>query len=155
VASTRRIASELRPTMLDDLGLVPAVEWLVQSFRERTRIDGSLTVLPADLDLRDPHATAIYRIVQESLTNVAKHAKAAFVEVRIERDQDDIRVTVRDNGRGFAAEAQPKEGSFGLMGLRERAYFLGGKVDIESKPGQGTIVRVLIPSEIAARVPAG
>ena len=146
VAASRRIASDLRPLMLDDLGLVPAAEWLVQNFQQRTGIDCDLTVDPPDLDLHDPHATAIYRILQESLTNVAKHAQATVVKVSVELDNDEIALTIRDNGRGFRLTDPRRPTSFGLVGLRERAYFLGGIVVIESEPGKGTAICARIPA---------
>jgi PAS domain S-box-containing protein len=155
VAATRRIASDLRPLMLDDLGLVPAAEWLVQNFRQRTGIECGLTVVPTDLDLQDPHATAIYRILQESLTNVAKHAHAAFVEVTIEQSSSDLLLTIRDNGRGFHPKDPRKPNSFGLVGLRERVFFLGGSVVIESEPGNGTTIRARIPFAPGSAVPIG
>lgn len=147
VAATRRISSDLRPLMLDDLGLVPAAEWLVQSFTQRTGITCELAVGSADLDLQDPHATAVYRILQESLTNVARHADASQVEITIEKDPQAIVLTVSDNGRGFALETPRKPGSFGLLGLRERAHLLGGTATIDSMPGKGTRIEVHIPVE--------
>jgi PAS domain S-box-containing protein len=145
VASTRRIAADLRPLMLDDLGLIPAVEWLVQNFSERTGIECDLAVTEPELQLQDPHASAVFRILQESLTNVAKHARATRVEVMVDRIDGAITLSVRDNGCGFTPQAPRKPGSFGLMGLRERAYALGGEVEIHSEPSQGTRVDVRIP----------
>ena len=150
VASTRRIASEMRPLLLDDLGLVPAAEWLVQNFKQRTSIDCRLTVIPPDLDLQDPHATAIFRILQESLTNVARHAQATLVDVTIEQKSDEILLAIRDNGRGFQLKGPRKPMSHGLAGLRERAYFLGGNVSIESAPDKCTTIRTRIPLTRAA-----
>lgn len=145
VAATRRISSDLRPLMLDDLGLVPAAEWLVQNFTQRTGISCELAIGSADLDLQDPFATAIYRILQESLTNVARHASASQVEITIEKDTQSIVLTVSDNGRGFVPGNPRKPGSFGLLGLRERAHLLGGSVSIDSAPDKGTRVEVHIP----------
>ena len=147
VAATRRIAADLRPLMLDDLGLVPAAEWLVQSFIERTGIHCQLAIGAPDLQLGDPHASAVFRILQESLTNAGRHAQASLVEVTLDRSNGAVSLTVRDNGRGFSTEEPRKPHSYGLMGLRERAYLLGGEVRIESEPGRGTIVEVRIPVE--------
>jgi signal transduction histidine kinase len=144
VAATRRISSDLRPLMLDDLGLVPAVEWLVQKFTERTGIHCELDIGVPDLELEDPHASAVFRILQESLTNTARHAQASLVEVSIDRRDGMLALAVRDNGRGFSPD-QRKPGSFGLMGLRERAYLLRGEVNIASEPGHGTTIEVRIP----------
>jgi PAS domain S-box-containing protein len=145
VAATRRIAADLRPLMLDDLGLVPAVEWLVQNFIERTGVACELAIDSENFDLDEPYASAVFRIVQESLTNIARHARATQVEVAFERAGRRIGIRVRDNGRGFLAGDRRKPKTFGLMGLRERASLLGGEARIESEPGRGTAVEVTIP----------
>jgi PAS domain S-box-containing protein len=144
VASARRISADLRPMMLDDLGLVADCEWLVQNFTQRTGIACELVVGGGDLDLSDPHATTIFRTLQETLTNVAKHAHAKQVEVALEREGSEIVLTVSDNGRGFSA-GSAKPGSFGHLGLRERAYHLGGSLAIDSEPGKGTRIEMRIP----------
>jgi PAS domain S-box-containing protein len=145
VAATRRISADLRPLMLDDLGLVPAVEWLVQKFTERNAIPCELDIGTPDLELHDPHASAVFRILQESLTNAARHARASRIEVSIDLRDGAVALRVRDNGRGFSPDDPRKPGSFGLMGLRERAYLLGGEVNIASEPGRGTTIEVRIP----------
>ncbi len=144
VTATRRISSDLRPLMLDDLGLIPAAEWLVQNFSQRTGVVCELTA-DDDMEIEDPHATAAFRILQEALTNIAKHAHASHVDVSIEQDDGTITLTVSDNGSGFSLQDPRKPDSFGLMGLRERAYLLDGDVDITSNPGQGTRICVRIP----------
>ncbi len=144
VASTRRIAADLRPLLLDDLGLVPAIEWLVSNFSQRS---GVATRLQADeaLELPEPYATAVFRIVQESLVNVGKHAHATEVTVSVERIGDTVTLAVQDNGQGFVTSAPRKPHSLGLMGLHERAQLLRGAASIESEPGKGTRVEVRIP----------
>lgn len=144
VASTRRIAADLRPLLLDDLGLLAAIEWLVHNFNQRTGVPCTLSA-DEDLTLQEPYATAVFRIVQEALANIAKHAEATQVSVVIDSLPEVIKLTVHDNGRGFATEAPRKPHSLGLMGLRERALLLKGAVDIDSAPGQGTRVEVSIP----------
>ncbi|MDP2256121.1 MAG: sensor histidine kinase [Polaromonas sp.] len=144
VAATRRIASDLRPLLLDDLGLVPAVEWLVSKFTQRCGVVCTLAVDDA-LELQEPYATAVFRIIQESLANVAKHAGASEVAVTIERQRGAVTLSVHDNGCGFSPAAPRKPQSLGIMGLRERAQLLKGKIIIESAPGQGTCVQVSIP----------
>lgn len=144
VASTRRIAADLRPLVLDDLGLVPAIEWLVQNFIQRTGVRCELQIDEA-LELGEPYATAIFRIVQESLHNVAKHARASEVRVRVERKSDAMELAVQDNGVGFRTEDPRKPQSLGLVGLRERAHLLRGEVDISSDAGTGTRVQARIP----------
>ncbi len=145
VAATRRISADLRPLMLDDLGLVPAVEWLVQGFVERSGIECELNIDEEQLELGEPHASAVFRILQESLTNIAKHAQASRVDMTVRRVDGAVKLSVRDNGQGFDPQDPRKPNSFGLMGLRERAYALGGTVDIWSQPGEGTKLDVRIP----------
>jgi PAS domain S-box-containing protein len=147
IAATRRIAADLRPLMLDDLGLVPSIEWLVENFTQRTGITGDLLVDRRELELTNAQASAVFRIVQESLTNVAKHAQAAHVDIAIERDDGALVVRIEDDGVGFSLQAPRKPNSFGLLGLRERASLLGGEVTIESAPGEGTMVEVRLPNE--------
>jgi PAS domain S-box-containing protein len=150
VTAARRISADLRPLMLDDLGLLAACEWLAARFSERTGIPCELVVAGDDLDLPDPHATAIFRALQESLTNAAKHAQATQVEATLERREDEIVLTVMDNGRGFEGREGAKPGSYGLIGLRERAYLLGGSFALDSAPGRGTRLELRIPTPEAA-----
>ncbi len=145
VAATRRIAADLRPLVLDDLGLAEALEWLVSNFMQRHDIPCRLSV-PEGIDLQEPYATAVFRIIQESLTNVAKHAEATQVMVNLYRLPDAIALSVEDNGKGFVA-SQPRKGhSLGLLGVRERARLLGGHATITSTPGEGTRLEVHIPT---------
>ena len=145
VKATRRIAADLRPLMLDDLGLIPAVEWLINNFTQRTGIECKFTADPPDLDLRDPHATAIFRILQESLANIAKHARASLAEISLDGSDGEIALRVRDNGGGFALADPRKPASFGLVGLRERVYLLDGEINVDTAPGKGTVIEVTIP----------
>jgi two-component system sensor histidine kinase UhpB len=145
VAAARRISSDLRPLMLDDLGLVAACEWLAHNFQQRTGVPCELVLGAGELDLPDPYATAVFRVLQESLTNIAKHAGASQVEATLERGEGTVILTVRDNGRGFQPADPRKEGSYGLVGLRERAFLLGGDIRIESEPGRGTYVEMRMP----------
>jgi PAS domain S-box-containing protein len=147
IAATRRIAADLRPLMLDDLGLLPSIEWLVENFTQRTGIACELTVGDRDLQLPKAHATAIFRIVQESLTNIAKHAQASRADIAIENDPDALTLRIEDDGVGFSPLAPRKPGSFGLFGLRERASLMGGEATITSAPGEGTTVEVRLPNE--------
>jgi len=144
VAATRRIAADLRPLLLDDLGLQPAIEWLANNFTQRSGIPCEVNV-DDDLELEEPYATAVFRIVQESLANVGKHAAATEVSVLVARTPQAVVLEVADNGRGFATDAPRKPHSLGLMGLRERAHLLKGTASIASAPGQGTRVQVRIP----------
>ena len=146
VASARRISADLRPLMLDDLGLTAAAEWLVENFRNRTGIACELALGASGLDLPDPHATTVFRVLQECLTNVAKHAEATQVEVSLAREDGHVTLTVSDNGRGFDTGAPRPGGSFGLLGLRERALLIDGQVSLEAAPGRGTRVELRIPA---------
>jgi PAS domain S-box-containing protein len=149
VAATRRMSSDLRPMMLDDLGLVPAIEWLTQDFQKRTGIQCELAIGTDDLALSDERATAVFRILQEALTNITKHANAKSAEVNLEIDGGDMVLTVHDDGKGFDAAGPRAPRSFGLVGMRERVYLLGGAIRIESVPGDGTIVEARIPIQAA------
>ena len=144
VAATRRIAADLRPLLLDDLGLAPAIEWLAHTFTQRTGVPCEVSV-DDELELEEPYATAVFRIVQESLANVGKHAHATEAAVVIARTGQSVMLEVRDNGQGFSTAAPRKPHSLGLMGLRERAQLLKGTVAIDSRPGKGTRVQVRIP----------
>jgi PAS domain S-box-containing protein len=139
----RNVASALRPAALD-MGVVSALEWLAGRFSMNTGIQCELSVLERDIQLEENQAVALFRIVQESLTNVSRHAQAHRVDISLIREGDDYVMKVRDNGRGFDANMRKAE-SFGLVGIRERALLLGGTVDIESRPGDGTEVVIRIP----------
>ena len=153
VAATRRIAAEMRPLVLDDLGLVAAAEWLVEKFRERYAIACSIAIVPPQFELADPYATAVFRIMQEALANAARHAGASRVDVAMTFRDGEIRVEVRDDGRGFDARHPRKATSFGLVGLRERVHLVHGELRIDSAPGRGTCidVRIPVPEEALAR----
>lgn len=146
VAATRRIAADLRPMMLDDLGLVPAIEWLAESFTQRSGVACKLSLDEGlELEWPEPYATAVFRIVQESLANVLKHAGASQVRIALGKAPDGVKLLVQDDGCGFLPTALRQPCSLGLMGVRERAQLLGGSVTLHSAPGQGTCVEVYIP----------
>lgn len=144
VTATRRIAADLRPLVLDDLGLLPAIEWLVLNFSQRSGVSCRLEADEA-LELREPYATAVFRIIQESLANVAKHAQARQVVVRVAREGAELVLAVEDDGVGFRMADPRKPQSLGLVGLRERAHLLRGEVAVSSQPGAGTRVEARIP----------
>jgi len=145
VAAVRRIASDLRPAMLDDLGLVPAVEHLLHQFSARTGVVVSLEANAEGMDFGEPLATAVYRMVQEALTNVARHAQATSVEVALHLENGSLHASVRDNGKGLSGSTGTDGKSFGLMGIRERAQTLGGAARIYSPANGGTVVEVAVP----------
>jgi signal transduction histidine kinase len=147
-AQLRRLARELRPTILDDLGLAPALEWLAQGLAERR--DVSVTIDALERRLAPEVETALYRIVQEALTNAVRHARPRRITVEVREEGPEIRAVVRDDGRGFdaaAALARRGDRGLGLIGIRERAEALGGTADIRSTPNQGTELCVVIPRE--------
>jgi PAS domain S-box-containing protein len=144
IGGVRNVAANLRPPALD-MGVVPAILWLGDEFTDRTKIKCKVHVLDGTVELGDQSTLTLFRIVQESLTNVARHALANMVEIRIELRDDAICVEVRDDGQGFDMSVIPAKNSFGLMGMNERALAVGGKVEISSLPLQGTVVSVCIP----------
>lgn len=140
----RQVARDLRPASLD-LGLVPAIEWLSEDFSRRYSIGCRLDGGNDDLRLDELQSTAIFRVVQESLTNVARHAEAREVRISLHPEGERLRVVVKDDGRGFDTAAVGKGGGFGLFGMRERLLALGGTLRIDSAPGQGTAVCIELP----------
>ena len=145
VKSVRRISSELRPGILDDLGLIPALEWQSQEFEKRTGIRSVYKSYVNEFNSSSNISTNIFRVYQEALTNIARHAQATFVETTLEETESQLVLTVRDNGLGIdKAEASVKE-SFGLIGMRERALLFDGELSIEGKSQKGTVVTLRIP----------
>ena len=145
IQTVRRIATELRPGILDDLGLVATIEWAGEEFRIRTGMNCQLD-LPADEITVDAEtSTAIFRIFQETLTNIARHADANEVNARLTVQDGTLTLEVKDNGRGISQEALEKGRSLGILGMKERATMLGGDLTITGNPGKGTAVRVRIP----------
>jgi len=152
IQTVRRIATELRPGILDDLGLVPAIEWQAQEFQQRRGIKCKVVSRISDHAILDEDLnTAFFRIFQETLTNVIRHAEATRVEVVLEQVGDSLVMEVRDNGRGITEPEINNTHSIGLLGMRERAALLGGEVAFQGEPGKGTTVRVTIPLGRAAR----
>ncbi|UVE68288.1 PAS domain S-box protein [Burkholderia pyrrocinia] len=146
VASVRRIAADLRPVMLDDLGLVPAIEWLANDFTNRYGIDVERHIETGGLTFTSAGATTLFRIVQEALTNVARHADATRVALRLDIEDGFCVLRVADNGRGAAPGGTVHEDkSFGLIGIRERAHMLGGTVTIDTALARGFSITVAFP----------
>jgi len=151
VATTRRISADLRPLVLDDLGLAAAAEWLAQNVVERAGLACELAIDPACAELGEPYASALFRIMQESLTNVVRHARARRVEVRLAQADGAAVLAVRDDGIGMDGAARGKPRAFGLRGIHERVMLLEGSVHITSAPGAGTTVVARIPLNGAGR----
>jgi len=146
ISKVQKISSTLRPTLLDDLGITAAVEWQTNEFQNRTGIHSRFAATPSKIIISDNLATEIYRIFQEALTNVARHAEATEVVVSLSEYNGRVILEVRDNGRGITEKEINDFRSIGLIGIRERAYSLHGDVEIQGKPGKGSIVIVNFPT---------
>lgn len=145
IQTVKRISTDLRPGLLDDLGLVAAIEWQADEFQKHTGIECKLTVKPEDITIDQEMATAIFRIFQETLTNVARHAKATIVRTTLKEADNRIILEVKDNGIGITKEQIQDFKSLGLIGIRERVYPFKGNISIGGIAGKGTTVKVTIP----------
>jgi len=145
-----RFASDLRPTMLDDLGLIPALKSFLKGFLAATGVRVRLQVSSGIEQSNSSIRTALYRVAQEALTNVARHAKASHAEVSIHCLDGAIRMEITDNGTGFEVDGMSsakKRNRLGLLGMRERVEMVGGTFCVKSAPGKATTIRVEIPAE--------
>jgi len=150
-----RFARELRPAVLDDLGLVPALHSFMKSFATRTGVRPSLTAFAAVEQLDTAKRTVLYRVAQEALTNVGRHAQASRVDVSIQKLRGDVRMEIKDNGKSFNVERTLHANGgkrLGLLGMRERLEMVGGSFSVESAPGNGTTIQAQIPlADVRAR----
>ena len=149
IVAVRRIADDLRPLMLDDLGLNAAVESLARTAAERMDIEVTVRHDEHDPPVQPGVATALYRMVQEALTNVARHAHATDVSIDLRVAGSHVVLVVEDNGIGLPADALRREGSWGLRGLRERVTLFGGTLTLDNAPGSGARLTVRLPLEAA------
>jgi PAS domain S-box-containing protein len=145
VESVQKISAKLRPGILDELGLVPAIEWQSQEFQNRTGIYCDYTLPKGEVIVSEDKATAIFRIFQEALTNVARHAKAKKVSVILKQDNHILTLEVTDNGLGITSGQKDNPNSLGLLGMNERALIFGGQVEIHGVREKGTNVKVEMP----------
>jgi signal transduction histidine kinase len=145
LARVQSIATQLRPVVLDKLGLVAAIEWQASDFQERSGIACETRLPTAELALDSERATAVFRIFQEALINVARHANATQVLVDLRSEAGDLILTVHDNGKGISAKAIKAHDSLGLLGMRERAMCFGGRTQVTRARGGGTVVSVRLP----------
>ena len=145
IKTVRKIASDLRPTLLDNIGLGAAIEWHLSDFEKRAGIEVQYTGLNEEVSLSLASKTGLFRIVQESLTNVARYAQARKVIVFLEKKFDQLLLTIQDNGIGFDQEKIAAKKTFGIVGMRERAAMMGGGYYISSIPGKGTTTIVKVP----------
>jgi PAS domain S-box-containing protein len=155
IEAGRRIVAELRPPVLDDLGLVPALEWYTEHFGKRAGLRVELDVGRKAVVVGGQIAVTVYRIIQEAVTNVARHANAKHVTVRLREQDDLLKLEIADDGVGIPSEALESVQSFGIIGMRERTMSQGGALEIEGSPGRGTVVRVEIPVERHRAPPVG
>ncbi len=144
IDSVKTIATELRPAILDNFGLIPALEWLIQQLRIRTKIDCEVEFDNMNRSFNNEESTAIFRIFQEILTNVSRHSKATKIWVRFKKENDTLILQVKDNGLGFDVDKTTKVHSFGLLGMSERALSIGGQLMVESIMDIGTTVKLEI-----------
>lgn len=145
IQTVKRISTELRPGALDDLGLADAIEWQTEEFGKRTDIKSKFGASPEGLVLDRDRSTAVFRICQEALTNIIRHAKATRVSVSLRKGPGRVSLKISDNGTGIEESQILDPRAFGLIGMRERARFWGGEVKISGAPGKGTLVAVSIP----------
>ncbi|HEX2627866.1 MAG TPA: histidine kinase [Chitinophagaceae bacterium] len=145
VVFVRRLAAELRPSILDDLGLVAALEWHSREFNRRFNIDVDFIAENPELKTSEAIATGLFRMYQESLTNVARHAEAQHVTAILKLINNEIHLSVTDDGKGFDTNGKRK--TLGLLGMKERAMMIGGQLEITSEPGKGTTVYITVPLE--------
>jgi PAS domain S-box-containing protein len=147
IQTVQRISTDLRPGLLDDLGLSAAIEWQLEEFQERTGITCKIIIDPRDVTFDRDRNTALFRIFQETLTNIARHAEATEVSVSLQQKNGQIELKVQDNGRGITEKELTHPKSFGLIGIRERALIFGGDSSVKGSPGTGTTVTVKIPAK--------
>jgi signal transduction histidine kinase len=147
IHAVRKISTRLRPDILDKLGLSAAIEWQLQEFRQRTGINYRFDSYPIDIRLKEQPSTALFRILQEALTNVARHSQASRVTVVLERLDHEVSLRIDDNGVGIDEENIFDGQSLGLLGMRERAASLGGNITIQRNDEQGTTVTAHLPIE--------
>jgi PAS domain S-box-containing protein len=147
VALTGKISMELRPSILDNFGLIPAIEWLVSDFSKKSGIKCNLICGIEELNLNKSHCTEIFRIIQESLTNVVRHANATLVNIRIELLNEYYEIEIEDNGKGITQDEIKSPMAMGLLGMKERTVIFNGKIEISGKPGKETKIVLKIPKE--------
>ncbi|MBI3194384.1 MAG: PAS domain S-box protein, partial [Ignavibacteriae bacterium] len=155
ISSVQKIVTELRPDVLDKLGLVAAVEWQAQEFQSRTGIHCEVTTELDDSTLDQIFVTTLFRILQETLTNVARHSQANQVQILLITEEQDILLEIRDNGRGISSEELTRTNAFGLIGIRERVSSFHGYVEIAGVPNNGTTVTVRLPQSKIISSPLG
>lgn len=149
IALVRRISTELRPQLLDSMGLRAAIEWDLEQFQRRSGVRCVARITEESLELSNEKKIAIFRIFQEAMTNIARHAYAQNIVVDLERDEDDVVLRIKDDGMGFSADLVEQMQSLGLLGMYERALVMGAHFEVDSKPGDGTTIMLRVGSDEA------
>jgi len=145
IDTVRRISSELRPSALDDIGLVAAIRWQAHQIEIQAGIVCHCEFHLKDVDLDQLQSTALFRVFQEAMTNVLRHARAGRVDITLQKEQNELVMIIRDNGRGITAEEESDRRSLGLLGMRERVNLIGGTIHITGAEGKGTVIKVSVP----------
>ncbi len=145
LSTVRKISSDLRPAILDHLGLMPAISWQTEEFKKRTNINCKLILPKKEISIDNERSTAVYRLLQEALTNITRHSNASKVKVRIAQKDNMVILEVSDNGRGITREQKSNESTYGLIGMRERVSQWHGSIAIEGSKGKGTSLIAKIP----------
>jgi PAS domain S-box-containing protein len=148
VQTVRRIATELRPGILDDLGLIAALDWQSHEFEKRSGIKCEFISNINPQDLTSEIATGMFRIYQESLTNIARHSGATKVSTLLSQENGFLKLLIKDNGVGYDVDEATKKGTLGLLGMKERVFMMNGKIEMTSKPGFGSSISILAPIEL-------
>ncbi|MDP1785938.1 response regulator [Nitrosomonas sp.] len=150
IETARRVSINLRPNVLDNLGLYGAIEWQIREFEQRTDIRCELESTISNLSLSNKHfETSIFRVIQEVFINIVRHSQATRVDIELSEDEDDILITIKDNGVGITESQMLNPESFGIIGMNERTQQIGGKLEISGVPSQGSVVTLKIPLTIA------
>ncbi len=155
IGTVRRISSELRPSILDDFGLVAASEWQARDFQRNTEIRCHFSSMPDEMDLGNDSNIAVFCVLRKALTNVARHAHAKFVFVILQNGENGLTMTVEDDGIGIDAAGVDRQKSLGILGMRERSRLIGGMLDIFSSGEGGTRVELRIPRASSTQLNAG
>jgi signal transduction histidine kinase len=147
ITLTKSMASTLRPPLLDDFGLMPAVEWMTENFRKKTGIACTVDGSAMKAKLGDPIDSAVFRVIQEALLNIERHAHARNVKVVLEHSEQRLDVLIRDDGIGMEAGSENKPGCYGLIAMQERIFVLGGTISIANMKPQGVAIHASIPTD--------
>ena len=145
VSKVRQLITELRPEILDTLGILDALEWQLEEFQKRFGILVKFSCNITELNLTKERSLAVFRVFQEALTNIIRHAKATKVDIKITKQRDQLLIIIKDNGIGFSYKRPDVNNNFGIIGMRERTSFCQGKLEINSRKGIGTTVLIQIP----------